>query len=305
MKSYTEAITRIPPPTTVTESKSLLGRFTYYKRFIEGFSEITRPIIQAYMDGEKSNHKKIKVTKKVREAVELLKDKIASAPIPAHPDWKRHELFRVKADFSCKALGAKITQFQQDSLGIIQQRVILYLSRRCTEIESRYQSNKGELLAFIKACLKNRFLLYSRKFIFVTDQIAVKAIKTIAFPRWLSLCWAEIVANFNFTVEYRKAELHTDVDCLSRYVLNAEEGSNSDRPPNNDDDIDHESNALINHQISWKDNQGQDETTEKCFKAAQEQDEIIIQVKDWMNSAKIPEKKELLQMPIKLRPFLE
>ena len=307
VKSYTAAITRLPPPATVTEAKSLLGKFTYYKRFVEGFSGITRPIVQAYMDAEKSGHKRIKVTKKVREAVELLKNKITSAPILAHPDWTSQEPFRVKTDFSCKALGAKITQFQKDSEGILQERVILYDSRRCTEIESRYQSNKGELLAFIWACQKHRFLLYPRKFIFVTDHIALKAIKTMAFPRSLSLRWLEIVANFNFSVEYRRAALHTDVDFLSRHVPNIETGAEAEGPPDgdgDDDDTNNESNALIIHQISWKDNQGQDETTEECFKAAQDQDEIINQVKDWINSGKNPEKKELLQMPIELRQYL-
>ena len=105
----------------MTESKSLLGKFTYYKRFIEGLSEITRPIVQAYMDPEKSGHKRVKVTKKVREAVELLKNKITSAPILAHPDWTSQEPFRAKADFSWKALEAKITQLQKDSEGILQE----------------------------------------------------------------------------------------------------------------------------------------------------------------------------------------
>ena len=95
----------------------------------------------------------------MREAVELLKNKITSAPILAHPDWTSQEPFRVKTDYSCKALGAKLTRPQKDSEGILQERVILYDSRRCTEIESRYQSNKGELLAFIWACQKQDILI--------------------------------------------------------------------------------------------------------------------------------------------------
>ena len=122
------------------------------------------------------------------------------------------------------------------------------------------------------------------------------------FLRSLSLRWLEIVANFKFTVDYRKAALNIDVDFLSRHGPNAEEGSKADRPPDGNDDIDHESNALISNQISWNDNPGHDEKTEECFKA--EQDEIINQVKNWMNSAKIPETKELQQMPIELHQYL-
>ena len=303
VKSYIEAIARIPAPTSVTEAKSLLGKFTYYKRFIEGFSEITRPIVRAYMDAEKSSHKNIKVTKEVRNAVELLKEKITSAPILAHPDWKSEQPFRVKTDFSCKDLGAKITQLQKYSLGVLQERVILYDSRRCTEIEGRYQSNKGELLAFIWACQKHRFLLYPRKFIFVADHIALKAIKTMAFPRSLSLRWLEIVANFNFTVEYRKAALHTDVDFLIRHVPHSNEDGDAAKPQE-DKDTEQESHALIIHQISMNDSQEQDENAEGSFVKAQEEDEIIKEVKNWLSSGNAPEKKDLLEMQIDLRQYL-
>ena len=46
------------------------------------------------MDAEKSSHKKIKVTKKVREAVELLKDKITSAQKNSIPERLTRHLTR-------------------------------------------------------------------------------------------------------------------------------------------------------------------------------------------------------------------
>ena len=207
------------------------------------------------------------------ESCRAIETKITSAPILAHPVWKSQEPFWVKTDFTGKPLGAKITHYQKESLRILQERVIFYDSRRFIEIESRYRSNKGELLAFIWTCQKHRFLLYPRKFKLVT-YIALKTIKAMAFPRSLSLRWLEIIVNNNSTVEYTKAALHKDVDFLSRDVSDAKEGPDSERTPD-DDDIDHESNALIIHQISWKNNQGQDKTTEECFNAALEEDEII------------------------------
>lgn len=52
-----------------------------------------------------------------------------------------------------------------------------------------YQSNDELWCAFIWGCQKHRFLLYPRKFIFVTDHMALKAIQTMAFSRSLSLRW--------------------------------------------------------------------------------------------------------------------
>ena len=114
VKSYIKPIASIPTPQTITEVKSLLGKFTYYKRFIEDFSSIAKPIIQAYTDAEKTFHKKIKKSKKFLEAIKMLKKKIASAPILAHRDWESDQLFKLRTDFSCKALAAKMVQMQKD-----------------------------------------------------------------------------------------------------------------------------------------------------------------------------------------------
>ena len=148
-----------------------------HRRFIEGLSEIARPLVEAYTTAEKRNEKDIKITADVTEAVQKLKEKITTTPILAHPDWQSQEPFKLKTDFSCNALGAKITQMQKDEYGKMQERVILIDFKKTTATESRYQSNKGEMLAFMFFCKKHKFLLYPRKFIFVTDHIALKSIK--------------------------------------------------------------------------------------------------------------------------------
>ena len=200
---------------------------------------------------KRGNEKSINITGDVTEAVQKLKEKITTTPILAHPDWQSQEPFKLKTDFSCNALGAKITQMQKDENGRMQERVILFDSKKTTATESRYQSNKGELLAFIFFCNKHKFLLYPRKFVFVTDHSALKSIKTMKFPRSLSLRWLDIVSNFNFSVEHRKAALHQDVDFLSRHVARgtATKKDGNDTLTKEEDDGE-ETNALVIHEIA-------------------------------------------------------
>ena len=183
------------------------------------------------------------------------------------------------------------------------ERVIVYDSKKCTETESRYQSNKGELLAFIWSCNKHRFLLYPRWFIFKTDHIALKKIKTMAFPRSLSLRWLQIITNFNFTVEYVKAEQHTDVDFLGRHI---ERGETDGNVPNEEqeDDEDDETNDLIIHQISTQDVDNQEEITEESFRQCQLEDEHIEETKKWMELRQTPRKEELMQMPTEVQQYI-
>ena len=312
VKAYTKAITAIPLPTTITETKSILGKFSYYRRFIECFSKIARPLVEAYTAAERRNEKHIKITEDVIESVQTLKNKITKAPILAHPDWQSPEPFKVKTDFSCKALGAKITQMQRDQNGELQERVILYDSKKTTKIEERYQSNKGELLAFIWAAQKHRFLLYPRKFIFVTDHIALRAIKTMNFPRSLSLRWLDIVSNFNFEVEYRKAKLHEDVDFLSRHAIakTADKGNDSNTDKVNEEEEKSENNALIIHEMTEttsampSDAAHTNVVTAEEFKQAQDSDEIIQVTKEWLESGTLPDRTELLEMPLELRQYM-
>ena len=109
--------------------KSLLGKYTYYKRFIEDFSTITSPLVDAYVSAEKTPHKKIKVTKKLLNALQILKEKITAAPILCHSDWSSKETFILKTDFSAKALGPKIVQRQMDQQGKMEERVLVYDSK--------------------------------------------------------------------------------------------------------------------------------------------------------------------------------
>ncbi|GJY39612.1 putative reverse transcriptase domain-containing protein [Tanacetum coccineum] len=108
-----ESIKYWASPKTPTEIRQILGLAGYYRRFIEGFLNVTKPM---------TNLTQKKVTfewgDKQEAAFQILKDKLCSAPILALPQGV--ENFIVYSDASHKGLGAVLMQ---------NEKVIAYASR--------------------------------------------------------------------------------------------------------------------------------------------------------------------------------
>ncbi|GJS58704.1 putative reverse transcriptase domain-containing protein [Tanacetum coccineum] len=87
-------------PKSATEIRQFLGLAGYYRRFIEGFSKIAKPMTAV-------TQKKIKFewSDKAEAAFQLIKQKLCSAPILALPEG--NEDFIAYCDASIKGLGAK------------------------------------------------------------------------------------------------------------------------------------------------------------------------------------------------------
>nr|GEW83523.1 reverse transcriptase domain-containing protein [Tanacetum cinerariifolium] len=96
--SKIESIKDWASPKTPTEIRQFLGLAGYYRRFIEGFSKIARPMT-------KLTQKSVKIDwgEKVEAAFQLLKQKLCSAPILALPEGS--ENFMVYCDALRKGLG--------------------------------------------------------------------------------------------------------------------------------------------------------------------------------------------------------
>ncbi|GJT13797.1 putative reverse transcriptase domain-containing protein [Tanacetum coccineum] len=110
----------------VIDSQGLAG---YYRRFIEGFSKIAKPMT-------KLTQKKVKFEwgDKQETAFQLLKQKLCSAPILALPEGS--EDFIVYCDASIKGLGVVLMQ---------REKVIAYASRQLKIHEKNYMTHDLEL----------------------------------------------------------------------------------------------------------------------------------------------------------------
>jgi hypothetical protein len=71
-------------PTTVTEIRSFLGLAGYYRRFIEGFSKIAKPMTLLLEKG-----RKFKWDEKCQESFDQLKKRLISLPMLIMPDLQK------------------------------------------------------------------------------------------------------------------------------------------------------------------------------------------------------------------------
>ncbi|GJV32192.1 putative reverse transcriptase domain-containing protein, partial [Tanacetum coccineum] len=104
-----ESIKDWASPKTPTEIRQFLGLAGYYRRFIEGFSKIAKPMT-------KLTQKKVKFVwgDKQEAAFQLLKQKLCSAPILALP--KGSEDFITYYDASIKGLGVVLMQREKENV---------------------------------------------------------------------------------------------------------------------------------------------------------------------------------------------
>nr|GEZ34407.1 reverse transcriptase domain-containing protein [Tanacetum cinerariifolium] len=80
-KAKVDVIAKLPHPTTVKGIRSFLGHASFYRRFIQGFSKIARPMTRLL-----KKDTPFLFSKECVEAFQTLKRKLAEAPILIAPD---------------------------------------------------------------------------------------------------------------------------------------------------------------------------------------------------------------------------
>ncbi|KAK1679511.1 hypothetical protein QYE76_040359 [Lolium multiflorum] len=101
--SKVAAVTEWEPPKNVGEIRSFLGLAGYYRRFIENFSKIAKPMTELL-----KKEKKFAWTDACEASFQELKKRLVSAPILCLPDLEKE--FQVYCDASHQGLGSVLMQ---------------------------------------------------------------------------------------------------------------------------------------------------------------------------------------------------
>jgi len=99
-------IVNLPPPNSVKQLRTTLGHTGYYRKFIKGCVKITAP-----MEKLLNRDVKFKWTEECQQSLDILKEKMVTAPIWVFPDWKLP--FHVHVDASSIALGVVLAHYEE------------------------------------------------------------------------------------------------------------------------------------------------------------------------------------------------
>ncbi|GJS55176.1 putative reverse transcriptase domain-containing protein [Tanacetum coccineum] len=182
-----EAIKNWPIPTSPTEVRQFMGLVGYYRRFIEGFSLIAKPLTKLTQ-----KNKKFEWGADEDEAFQKLKRDLCTAPILALPEGP--DDFVVYCDASLKGYGAVLMQ---------RDKVIAYASRQLKTHEENYTTHYLELGVVVFALRLWRHYLYGIKCVVYTDH---KSLQYILDQKELNMRqrrWIELLSDYDCEIRYQ------------------------------------------------------------------------------------------------------
>ncbi|GJS06444.1 putative reverse transcriptase domain-containing protein [Tanacetum coccineum] len=177
-----------------------LGLAGYYRRFIEGFSKIAKPITKLT-----KNKVKFEWGDKQEATFQLLKQKLCSAPILALLEGS--EDFITYCDASKKGLGAVLMQ---------REKVIAYASRQLKIHEKNHTTHDLELGAVVFALKIWRHYLYRTKCTVFTDHKSLQHILNQKELNMRQRRWLKLLSDYDCKIRYHPGKANVVADALSR-----------------------------------------------------------------------------------------
>lgn len=209
-----KAIKNYPIPKTTKQIKGFLGLLGYYRRFINNFAKLTKPLTKCLKKGAKIEH-----NHEFIECFEKCKKLLLNEPILQYPDFSK--TFNLTCDASNIALGAVLSQGP-----IGQDLPIAYASRTLNDSEQNYSTIEKECLCLVWATKYFRPYLYGRKFNIITDHKPLQWLFNLKDPSSKLVRWRIKLQEFDYQITYKKGKLNTNADALSRIELHTKDTAN-------------------------------------------------------------------------------
>lgn len=203
-KDKIDAIQKLPKPKNVKQLQSFLGMCNFYRKFIENYSKIARPLYEAT-----SKSTSFTWGAKQDEAFNTLKKKMIETPVLIH--FNPNEECELRTDACGYGIGSVLLQKYEN-----QMHPVAYISRTLTKAEQNYTVSELEALGVIWSLNYLRHLVYGRHIRIITDHHALCWLKSIKDLTGRLARWSIKLAEFDYTIIHKSGKRHKDADCLSR-----------------------------------------------------------------------------------------
>lgn len=202
-----EGVAKWPQPQEVKEVQSFLGFINFYRRFIQDFADLAKPLHELT-----KKDTPWKWTEEQDKAFRLLKERVTSSPILIFPD--NDKPYKLEADSSNYATGAVLSQQGEDE----KWHPVAFLSKSLSPVERNYEIHDKEMLAIIRALDEWRHYLEGTKHAFEiwTDHKNLEYFMSAKKLNRRQARWSLFLSRFDFTLHHRPGKKSLKPDALSR-----------------------------------------------------------------------------------------
>ena len=210
-KAKIEVIQNLPLLSTVKDLRSFLGHIGFYRRFIQDFAKVSKPLTTLLC-----KDKDFIINEEGKRAFMMLKQALIEVPILQSPNWDLP--FEIMCDASDYAVGAVLGQRLDKK-----PTAISYASKTLIEAQINYTTTEKELLAVVYTLEKFRPYILGSTIIIYTDHAALKYLlsKKEAKPRLIR--WVLFLQEFNLEIKDKKGSENSVADHLPRLHISGGE----------------------------------------------------------------------------------
>jgi hypothetical protein len=187
-------------PKSVSDNRSFLGLARYYRRFIEGFSMITKPMIELL-----GKDNKYEWLAKCESRFQELKQWPTTAPVLVMPNMEKE--FLIHCDASGQGLGCVL---MQDG------HVVAYASRQLRKHVEHYLNHDLELAVVVHALEIWRHYLIRKRCVVYSDCKSLKYIFTKLDLNLRQRRWLELIKDYDLGINYHAGKANIFVDALNQ-----------------------------------------------------------------------------------------
>ena len=199
-----EKVKHWPKPKNATEVRRILGLGNYYRRVVQGYYKLVRPLTDLSRKGADFIW-----TSTCQHAFDSLKQALIGSDIMAYP--RDAGQYILDTDASDGQIAGILSQIQDG-----RERVISHGSRTLGKAEKNYCITDKELLAIRHFVEYYRQYLLGRTFVVRSDHQALVWLFKLKEPKGRIARWIELLSEYDFSIEYRSGNKHANADTLSR-----------------------------------------------------------------------------------------
>ena len=201
------AILAVQIPTDLPSLTRFLGMANYYRDFVPQMSSIAEPLNKLRQDG-----RPFEWTEECENAFKSIKEKLASPPVLAYPDWSQP--FYLEADACKSAIGGVLSQLDAKTNKL---RPLGYYSALLDAAQQNYSPTERELWGLVASSRKWRtYCRAAFKIVLVTDHNPLRWLRDQKDPTGKYGRWLLKLEELPYEISYRNGLDHLVPDFITR-----------------------------------------------------------------------------------------